>query len=110
MEARQHTALGGLAAETEPELDQFMKAYHKVLVKRSVWTSKAMTTTAAENRGAQMQWGAENSKAKGCSGWKECESVTTTRGVNPFSRKALPLAPRDAVGNLARRALRQPSL
>jgi hypothetical protein len=33
MEARQHTALGGLAAEAEPELDQFMEAYHEVLVK-----------------------------------------------------------------------------
>jgi hypothetical protein len=33
MEARQRTALGGLAAETEPELDQFMEAYHEVLVK-----------------------------------------------------------------------------
>ena len=33
MEARQHMALGGLAAETEPELDQFMEAYHEVLVK-----------------------------------------------------------------------------
>jgi hypothetical protein len=33
MEARQHTALGGLAAETEPELDQFMEAYHEVLVR-----------------------------------------------------------------------------
>jgi hypothetical protein len=33
MEARQHTALGGLAAKTEPELNQFMEAYHEVLVK-----------------------------------------------------------------------------
>jgi hypothetical protein len=33
MEARQRTAPGGLAAETEPELDQFMEAYCKVLVK-----------------------------------------------------------------------------
>jgi hypothetical protein len=32
-EARQHTVLSGLAAETEPELDQFMEAYHEVLVK-----------------------------------------------------------------------------
>jgi hypothetical protein len=53
-----------------------------------------------------MQWGAENSKAKGRSSWKECESVTTAREVNPFSRKTLPLAPRDAAGNLARRALK----
>jgi hypothetical protein len=28
MEARQHTALGGLTTETKPELDQFMEAYH----------------------------------------------------------------------------------
>jgi hypothetical protein len=33
MEARQLTTLGGLAAEMEPELDQFMEAYHEVLVK-----------------------------------------------------------------------------
>jgi hypothetical protein len=33
MEVRQHTVLSGLAAETEPELDQFMEAYHEVLVK-----------------------------------------------------------------------------
>ena len=33
VEARQRTALGGLAAETKPELDQFMEAYHEVLVK-----------------------------------------------------------------------------
>jgi hypothetical protein len=33
MEARQRTALGGLDVETEPELDQFMEAYHEVLVK-----------------------------------------------------------------------------
>jgi hypothetical protein len=33
MEARQRTTLGGLAAKTEPELDQFMEVYHKVLVK-----------------------------------------------------------------------------
>jgi hypothetical protein len=33
VEARQRAALGGLAAETEPELDQFMEAYHEVLVK-----------------------------------------------------------------------------
>jgi hypothetical protein len=57
-----------------------------------------------------MQRGAENSKAKGCSSWKECENVTTARGANPFSRKALPLAPRDAAGNLARHTLKQPSL
>jgi hypothetical protein len=56
-----------------------------------------------------MQKGAENSKAKGHSSWKECESVTTAHRVNPFSRKTLPLVPRDAAGNLARRALKQPS-
>jgi hypothetical protein len=33
MEARLLTTLGGLAAEMEPELDQFMEAYHEVLVK-----------------------------------------------------------------------------
>jgi hypothetical protein len=33
VEAQQHTALDSLAAETEPELDQFMEAYHEVLVK-----------------------------------------------------------------------------
>jgi hypothetical protein len=33
MEAQQRTALGGLTAETEPELDQFMEAYLEVLVK-----------------------------------------------------------------------------
>ena len=33
MEARQRTTLGSLAAEMEPELDQFMEAYHEVLVK-----------------------------------------------------------------------------
>jgi hypothetical protein len=57
-----------------------------------------------------MQKGAESSKAKGRSGWRECESVTAARGVNPFSSKTLPLAPRDAVGNLARRAPKRPNL
>jgi hypothetical protein len=33
MEARQRIALGGLAAEVEPELDQSMEAYPEVLVK-----------------------------------------------------------------------------
>jgi hypothetical protein len=33
IEVRQHTALGDLGTETEPELDQFMEAYLKVLVK-----------------------------------------------------------------------------
>nr|CAB3493399.1 unnamed protein product [Digitaria exilis] len=33
LEARQRTALGGLGAATEPELDQFMEAYHEMLVK-----------------------------------------------------------------------------
>jgi hypothetical protein len=47
---------------------------------------------------------------KGAEIGRECESVTAARGVNPFSRKTLPLAPRDAVENLARRAPMQPSL
>jgi hypothetical protein len=33
VEAWQHTTLGGLAAAMEPELDQFMEAYHEMLVK-----------------------------------------------------------------------------
>jgi hypothetical protein len=33
MEARQRMALSGLAAAIEPELDQFMEAYHEMLVK-----------------------------------------------------------------------------
>ncbi|CAN6322760.1 unnamed protein product [Urochloa humidicola] len=33
LEARQRTALGGLGNATEPELDQFMEAYHEMLVK-----------------------------------------------------------------------------
>ncbi|KAF0910399.1 hypothetical protein E2562_001561 [Oryza meyeriana var. granulata] len=33
LELRQRTALGGLGAATEPELDQFMEAYHEMLVK-----------------------------------------------------------------------------
>jgi hypothetical protein len=33
VEERQLTALGGLAAAMEPELDQFMEAYHEMLVK-----------------------------------------------------------------------------
>jgi hypothetical protein len=49
-----------------------------------------------------MQRSVESSKAKGRSGWRECESVTVARGVNPFSRKTFPLAPRDATGNIAR--------
>jgi hypothetical protein len=54
--------------------------------------------------------GAESSKAKGRNSWRECESVTAACGVNPFSRKTLPLVPRDAAENLARRAPKQPSL
>jgi hypothetical protein len=57
-----------------------------------------------------MQRGTESSEAKGRSGGRECESVTAARGVNPFSRKTLLLAPRDATKNLARRAPKQPSL
>jgi hypothetical protein len=52
-----------------------------------------MATAAAESRRAQVQRSAEGSKTKGHSGWRECESVTAGHGVNPFSRKALPLAP-----------------
>jgi hypothetical protein len=78
--------------------------------KRSGWTSKAMATTAAESIRAQMQRGTKSSKAKGHSSWRKCESVTVACGVNPFSRKTLPLAPRDAAENLARRAPKQPSL
>nr|QEO24808.1 homeobox 1 protein [Lolium arundinaceum] len=33
LELRQRTALGNLGAATEPELDQFMEAYHEMLVK-----------------------------------------------------------------------------
>jgi hypothetical protein len=33
VEARQRTVLSGLAAATEPELNQFMEAYHEMLVK-----------------------------------------------------------------------------
>ncbi|KAI4998189.1 homeobox protein KNOX3 [Hordeum vulgare subsp. vulgare] len=33
LELRQRTALGGLGTATEPELDQFMEAYHEMLVK-----------------------------------------------------------------------------
>jgi hypothetical protein len=29
LEARRHATLGGLATRTEPELDQFMEAYHE---------------------------------------------------------------------------------
>jgi hypothetical protein len=57
-----------------------------------------------------MQRGAESSKAKGRSEWRECESVIAARGVNPFSRKTPLLAPRDAAENLARRAPMRPNL
>jgi hypothetical protein len=33
VKARQRTTLDGLAVATEPELDQFMEAYHEILVK-----------------------------------------------------------------------------
>jgi hypothetical protein len=72
--------------------------------KRSRWTSEVMATTAAESEGVRMQRGAERSKAKGRNDQRKCKSVTTARGVNPFSRQTLPLAPRDATGNLTRRA------
>jgi hypothetical protein len=35
-------------------------------------------------------------RRKGTAVGRECESVTAARGVNPFSRKTLPLAPQDA--------------
>jgi hypothetical protein len=64
----------------------------------SVWkcsgrTSEAMATAAVESRRTRVQRSAEGSETKGRSGWRECESVTAGRGVNPFSGKALPLAP-----------------
>jgi hypothetical protein len=66
----------------------------------SVWkcsgrTSVAMAIAAAESRRARVQRGAEGSETKGHSSWKECGSVTADRGVNPFSRKALPLVPQE---------------
>jgi hypothetical protein len=50
---------------------------------------------AVESRRARMQRGAEGSEAKGRNSWRECESVTATHGVNPFSRKTLPLVPQE---------------
>jgi hypothetical protein len=66
----------------------------------SVWkcsgrTSEAMATATAESRRARVQRGVEGSETKGRSSWKECGSVTADRRVNPFSRKALPLAPQE---------------
>jgi hypothetical protein len=52
-----------------------------------------MATATAESGRARVQRGAEGSKTKGRGSWKECGTVTADRGVNPFSRKALPLAP-----------------
>jgi hypothetical protein len=52
-----------------------------------------MATTAVESKRTRVQRNAESSEAKGRNGWKECGSVTADRGVNLFSRKALPLAP-----------------
>jgi hypothetical protein len=52
-----------------------------------------MATAAAESRRARVQRGVEGSETKGRNSGKECGSVTVDRGVNPFSRKALPLAP-----------------
>jgi hypothetical protein len=63
--------------------------------KRSGRTSEAMATVTAESRRARVQRGTEGSETKGRSSWKECGSVTTDRGVNPFLRKALPLAPQE---------------
>jgi hypothetical protein len=64
----------------------------------SVWkctgrTSEAMATAAVESRRARVHRSAEGSETKGRNGWRECESVTAGRGVNPFLGKALPLAP-----------------
>jgi hypothetical protein len=56
-----------------------------------------------------MERGSESSKAKGRRGWRECESIIAARGVNPFSRKTLPLTPR-GTANLAQRAPKQPNL
>jgi hypothetical protein len=61
--------------------------------KRSGRTSEAMVTAAVESGRARVQRGAEGSEAKERSSSKECGSVTADRGVNPFSMKALPLAP-----------------
>jgi hypothetical protein len=61
--------------------------------KRSGRTSEAMATAVANGRGVRVQRSAEGSETKGRSGWRECESVSAGRGENPFSGKALPLAP-----------------
>jgi hypothetical protein len=56
-----------------------------------------------------MQGGTESSEAKGRSDWRECESVTAARGVNPFSRKTLSLAPWEILSD-AHLAPKRPSL
>jgi hypothetical protein len=71
--------------------------------KRSGRTSEAMATAAAESRRVRVQRSAEGSETKGRSGWRECENVTAGREVNPFSGKALPLAPLEIPSD-ARRA------
>jgi hypothetical protein len=63
--------------------------------KRSGRTSEAMATVAAENERARVQRGVEAVETKGRNSWKERGSVTANRGVNPFSRKALLLAPQE---------------
>jgi hypothetical protein len=54
-----------------------------------------MATAVAESRRARVQRGAEGLETKWRSSWKECESVTADQAQNPFSRKALLLAPQD---------------
>jgi hypothetical protein len=54
--------------------------------KQSGWPSEVTASAVAQvwSRRARMQRGAESPKAKGCSKKRECESVTTARGENPF--------------------------
>jgi hypothetical protein len=66
MEAWRRTALGGLAAKTEPELDQFMEAYREVLVK----FREELTRLLQE---AQLRW-----------------SRSSTRFPSPEGRRASP--------------------
>jgi hypothetical protein len=69
-----------------------------------------MATTAAKVEERECKGVRRARRRKGAAVGRECESVTAARGVNPFSRQTLPLAPRDAAENLARRAPKQPSL
>jgi hypothetical protein len=58
MEVRQHMALGGLAAETEPELDQFMEAYLEVLLKlREELTRPLQETMKFVRKMEPQMWG-----------------------------------------------------